>query len=453
MEPYKLKTELKEFILQKAKEHPEIGCRKLTGLIQETFQANISKSTISSLLKSAGLNKAIGRRRIHPKALPPAPAPAIQNPEVITNLNDDEAPPAAEPLHLEAQESRECGIWFLKAAELCLGGIPGAEDARSPENIKAITPQLFSELVSRSAEVLALKFILEDNSFFFLDAGCHSIWTTERIPERLSVGLHNTKAYINERILSSRQPLILQAAPGFDAPTPALLNFIDAFQAEKPGKAIKSIELYSADNLLIDTIKLAQRQEKRYFIIGLWPWQYKNRDFGLTHRLLSIKATDDSKKLDIITNLELNKQSDHELIGHYLTRWPNLELGYQDFLEEIGHFIRSPKTQVRDKCPILPNNGEGLTYEQLLSFWRLMLNSYCQRHFFPLSYQDMDFLVLQERFYHLGGRLNSSVSSFVVRFLPPRDFPYFKDLQYACQRVNEAGIRLGNGLKLDFEIP
>lgn len=461
MEPYKLKTEIKEFILQKAKEHPEIGCRKLTGLIQETFQANISKSTISSLLKSAGLNKAIGRRRIHPKALPPAPSPAIQNPEVITNLNDDETLPKAEQLPSEAQESQECGIWFLKAAELCLGEIGQAQ---------AAVPQLFSELVSRSAEVLALKFILEDNSFFFLDAGCHSIWTTERIPERLSVGLHNAKAYINERILSSRQPLILQAAPGFDTPTPALLNFIDAFQAEKPGKAIRSIELYSADNLLIDTIKLDQRQEKRYFIIGLWPWQYKNRDFGLTHRLLSIKATNDSKKLDIITNLELDKQSDHELTGHYLTRWPNLELGYQDFLEEIGHFIRSPKTQVRDKCPILPNNGEGLTYEQLLSFWRLILNNYCQRHFFPLSYQDMDFLVLQERFYHLKCTTNINTSDklslrgsdsdrsnlksvFQVTLLPPRDFPYFKDLQYACQRVNEADIRLGNGLRLDFEIP
>lgn len=444
MEPYKLRAEIKEFILQKAKERPELGCRKLAGLIQETFQANLSKSTISSVLKSAGLNQAIGRRRIHPKA-PPAPIPVIQNPEAISQ------PKETEPLPTESQESQVCGIWFLKAAELCLGGIPGAEDAHSPENIKAITPQLFSELVSRSSEVLALKFILEDHGFFFLDAGCHSIWTTERIPQRLSVGLHKTKACINECILSSRQPLILQAAPGFDAPTPALLNFIDAFQAEKPGKAIKSIELYSADNLLIDTIKIAQRQEKRHFIIGLWPWQYKNRDFGLTLRLLSIKARDDRNKLDIITNLEPDRQGDHELIGHYSTHWSSLELGYQNFLEEIGHFIRSPKTQVRDKYPILPNSGEDLTYEQLLSFWRLILNSYCQRHFFPLSYQDMDFLVLQERFYHLRGTINSSTSTFQVKFELPNDFPYLNDLLYACQRVNEADIYLEDGRKLRFE--
>ncbi|TAN61413.1 helix-turn-helix domain-containing protein [bacterium] len=461
MEPYKLKAEIKEFILQNAKEHPELGCRKLARLIQEAFQSNISKSTVSSLLKSEGLNKVVGRRGSRPKA-PLIHPPTVHKPEVTeagpepalgmlpfleeASRNHNEAPlPAARD-----QERQECGIWFLRAAELCLGGMPEVKDARNPENIKAIVPQIFSELVFRSTEALAQKFILEDNRFFFLDAGCHTIWTTERIPERLSVGLYKDRTYLNESILSGRKPLILQAAPGFDIPTPALFDFIDAFQAEKPHKAIKGIELYSADNLLIDTIKFAQRQEKRYFIIGLWPWQYKNRDFGPSIRLVPINNTDNSRKLDIITNIESGRQSGEEIIGHYLRRWPILESGYQDFLDEIGHFVRSPRTKIQYKCPILPNNGENLTYEQVLSFWRLILNSYCQRHFFPIDYQELDFLVLQERFYHLRGAINSISDSFEVKFEPPEGFLYQKDLQYACQRVNEADIRLIDGHKLRF---
>jgi hypothetical protein len=248
MEAYKLKLEIKEFILQKTREHPELGCRKLACLIQETFQASISKSTISSVLKSAGLNKVVGRRRIHPKA-PLASLSVIQNPaleiaclpvrqDLLPSVapDDPEAPPIVEsivgPLPLEPQKSQDCGEWFLKAAELCLGGI---------EQEGAAIPQLFNELVSRSVEVLAIKFTLEDNSLFFLDGAGHSIWSTERIPQRLSVGQYKARAYLNEYVLSGRQPLVLQAVPGFDAPTPALLNFIDVFQAEKPEKAIPRI--------------------------------------------------------------------------------------------------------------------------------------------------------------------------------------------------------------------
>ena len=67
MENYKLKSEIREFILQKAREHPELGCRKLSGLIQETFKLNISKSTVGTVLKSEGLNKAVGRRNVKKK--------------------------------------------------------------------------------------------------------------------------------------------------------------------------------------------------------------------------------------------------------------------------------------------------------------------------------------------------------------------------------------------------
>lgn len=80
------------------------------------------------------------------------------------------------------------------------------------------------------------------------------------------------------------------------------------------------------------------------------------------------------------------------------------------------------------------------------------MNNYCQRHFFPLSYQNLDFLVLQERFYHLRGTTNSASNTFQVKLEPPEDFPYLNDLLYACQRVNEADIYLEDGRKLRFEV-
>ena len=63
---YKLNPEIKDFIIQEVKNHPELGCRKLADLIQEKFGLEVSKSSISAILKEKGLNKPVrpeeGRR-------------------------------------------------------------------------------------------------------------------------------------------------------------------------------------------------------------------------------------------------------------------------------------------------------------------------------------------------------------------------------------------------------
>ena len=58
---YKLSPEIKDFILAQAKEHPELGCRKMIGRIEREFKIKVSKSSINALIKQAGLSKAAGR--------------------------------------------------------------------------------------------------------------------------------------------------------------------------------------------------------------------------------------------------------------------------------------------------------------------------------------------------------------------------------------------------------
>lgn len=450
MENYKLKSEIREFIIQKAREHPELGCRKLSGLIQEAFRVDISKSSVGTVLKSEGLNKAVGRRSV----LIPAPETAIPN----------------------------MGCWFLKAAELCLGGaqeyndlspvlrdvlsvLTGKEYSSEDEKwrldylepAQPVSREIFNRLAALRTGVLAIKFILEDNSFFFLDAGCHSIWSTGSIPKYFSSGPQKTKEWLNE-VMAGIKPIILQAPPGFDTPAPAFLDFLASFQSEKPDKAIKRFELYSVDNLLINTIQ-PQPQKKRYFILGLWPWQYKNRgreELSLLPSLRSLAMinNDNRKVLDIITNLEKEKHNDNEVIGYYLERWPNLETGYQDFLDKIGHFNQCSQIEWKQKNNVqFPESG-SLTLSGISAYWRQELNLYCQEYFFPLSCRELDFLALKERFYNLRGRAgggNSASAALKVVFELPEDFPHLQDLSYACQRVNEADIHLFDGRRLVFE--
>ena len=534
MQSYKLKSEIKEFILQKAREHPELGCRKLSGLIQEAFKLDISKSTVGTVLKSEGLNKAVGRRNVKKKEAEPPLLRAIQPTRTDQKEGVLILPAPASKLYLESAPAtliREepdtlypnMGCWFLKAAELCLGGAraisdilssiepegnglpsdrqsqkkddkkpsdlvpliealfylalfgaqeykdldPASRDALSvlvqetiplqaqvnhfpiPELSQLVSLQLFNRLVALRTGVLGLKFILEDNSFFFLDAGFHSIWSTNRIPKYFGSGLEKTKEWLNEA-MAGIKPFILQAPPGFDTPTPAFLNFLAGFQSEKPAQAIKRIELYSMNNLLIDTIQpLAQK--KRYFILGLWPWQYKETRHKLTLRDIGYKK-DGREILTIMTNFTESQESSDKVITYYLERWPNLEIGYQDFLDKIGHFRQRSQIEWRQKNNVqFPEDGV-LTLSGIVAYWRQELNLFCQEYFLPPSCRELDFLALKERFYNLRGGVNSAAAVLMVVFGLPRDFPHLKDLSYACQRVNEADIHLIDGRRLVFEM-
>ena len=96
--------------------------------------------------------------------------------------------------------------------------------------------------------------------------------------------------------------------------------------------------------------------------------------------------------------------------------------------------------------------GGDLDINQILSFWRMKLNSFCQRHFFPLKYADADFSLLQECFYSLPGVVKAAEKAMEIIFSLPQGFLYPDDLVYACQRVNEADIRLWDGRRIVFAV-
>lgn len=69
-QPYKLKDEIKAFILEKKKRDPIISCRQLVPLIWEHFQLKLSKSSVNAILKEYRLSSHVGRRQIRPRKTP-----------------------------------------------------------------------------------------------------------------------------------------------------------------------------------------------------------------------------------------------------------------------------------------------------------------------------------------------------------------------------------------------
>ena len=397
---YKIKPEIRDFILKEARECPRLGCRKLAKLIQEKFGLEVSKSSISAILKEEGLNRPVGRR---PSASP------YQGEAGRGLIVEEKCPPGVVP---------GLGCWFLKAAELCLGGL-----------------QAFSAESLEQKEVLGLKFILEDGASFFLDGATRGIWSKNHIPLEFSQGLSKSREYLVSAIIQDNFPLIGQSAPGFAAPTPAFLNFIAAFSGQNPAQAIKKIEFYDDEDKLIETLEPIPLK-RHYFILGIWPWQYPDRSILEQEDLRLIDHKKGGQEiLTIITNLSEGQGSKERVISLYLERWPNLEAGYQDFLDKIGHYF-----EIKDN-PVLPTPTR----------WggvRMRLSSFCQRHFFPLKYTGADFSRLQERFYGLPGAVKSEEEALEIILCRPQEASHYEDLAYACQRVNEADIRLGDGRRL-----
>lgn len=66
-QPYKLKDEIRVFILERKKSDPIISCRKLVPLVWEHFQLKLSKSSVNAILKEHQLSSHVGRRRIRPR--------------------------------------------------------------------------------------------------------------------------------------------------------------------------------------------------------------------------------------------------------------------------------------------------------------------------------------------------------------------------------------------------
>jgi len=87
-EPYKLKDEIKQFILEKKKINPKLSCRSITPLIKETFGINLSKSTINAIIKENSLSSKVGRPRVRPKVLP-KPVEQVSLPKEILPQTTD----------------------------------------------------------------------------------------------------------------------------------------------------------------------------------------------------------------------------------------------------------------------------------------------------------------------------------------------------------------------------
>ena len=552
---YKLKPEIREFILEQKKANPQLSCRGIASLVENKFQTKVSKSSINSVIKEAGLSMPTGRRlkkRRRKLILPMQPSIEFK-PETPVEIEAKKPvePVVEEPvampveaqvdIHVETPSETQCtGAILLKAADYLMGGsyyITEAirnrlnkqegellaktesliyhslfETPKEAENQELfslwnlIGKKFSSEIISlylnelQSVKIIALDILqiisralqevhcvkvdYLDGDASYLDGQMYTIWSTPNIPYDFSSTTYSIKSYMNKYFYKDG-PFVLFTAPGYDTPTKEFFNFILSLDSTEKG--ITNLTLYDNKLEKLEVIPL-EEHKRRFFIFGLWPWQFGGyrkvnkieefkpfyfetlrKDFyiaeteiellqpvtkqSVTLRGCALKTSLAEKmRLIILSNLTNDAAKLEELANIYLTHWPNLEEGFQDFSRKIELFTYTPTSQRFFAADNLLNKEPDPDINGLFYYYLMALDFYVMWHFLPFGYEDKDFSTIKERFYTLKAGLKKEKDYILLTFQPPPEYPYLKDLEYACRRVNEREIFNYEGKRLWFGI-
>lgn len=534
---YKLKSEIKDFILEQKRLNTILGCRSLSLLVENKFQLKVSKSSINTLIKQAGLSMPIGRRpkkrRRRQEVAPPkliefkAEAPPEIKPEKPAEpvVAQPATPPIKEQVavHAELPSETVCtGAILLKATDCLIRGSYSLAEAiknrlNRPQNdllaktegliylplfekdlsglwalvnkglsleglsaylnelqsIRTMPSDILRIISNTLQEVRCIKISCSNGNIFYLDGQMHTVWSTPYLPYDFSATIYNIKGYISESFFKDR-PLILFTAPGYDIASKEFFNFILSLDTKE--KTITKLTLYGNKLEELEVIPLEQAK-RRFFVFGLWPWQFvecrkinkigefkpcyiqaQQKDFyiadievelsqpidkqSVTLRGCALKTTLTEKtRLVILTNLANEAANPEELANIYLGHWPNLEEGFKDFSRKIELFTYTAASQRFFSPEVLNLSKESSRdVRLLLGNYLKALDLYVRWHLLPLGYEDKDLPTINERFYALKVRLKREKDCLLATFQPPQGFPFLKELEYACRRINEKAI-------------
>lgn len=330
---HKLRPEVRQSILDEKNANPAISCRSLSYLILQRFKIEVSKSSINSIFKEAGLSMPVGRtlkrkKRAKPEVLlleskpgkPPAELPLESKPE-----KKPEELPKPQPQIQIPSEMPCTGAILLKAADCLIGGSRhiteliknslnidrddllaktegliylslfeksqqgqiselqaligrgiSFESIMSYHNelqaVKTLEKDISQVIEDVSKEVRCMKINFSTSDTSYIDGQMYTVWSNPYTPYDFSTTICNTGSYINNHF-NNKAPLVLFTAPGYNVPTKEFFNLILGLESES--KVITGLKIYGNKLEELNSISL-EGAKKRFFVFAMWPWQFVN---------------------------------------------------------------------------------------------------------------------------------------------------------------------------------
>ncbi|MFH1442004.1 MAG: helix-turn-helix domain-containing protein [Candidatus Omnitrophota bacterium] len=483
---YKLKPEVREFILHQRAHDPHLGCRKLAIALREQFHLTVSKSSINAVLKEEGLSMPVGRRGKKKNIIKELGAIFLKAMDCLIGGScyiSEDIKKTVKPQIPELLQKTEAAIFnsldldaqiktlfnqkiTSKQLSLYLFALQDVKDL--PMRVSALVSNLIQK-------VHCIKIDMNDSSQYYIDGQLHNIWPSSKIPDIFFTTIYDAERYVNN-FLYKDIPLVLFQAAGYDKPAKEFFDFL--FNISSAGKGINKIALYGPERKEIGNFS-CNKEINHCLVFGLWPWQFtecrniiEKTDFQpfyfeplkLNYYLAEIEVEltqpDTDKKVmlrgcavknkpDGNVNLYilyhwLDKQMDrNKLFEVYLSHWPNLEGSFRDFTAKIEAdvYSGSQKTALNLENVNFDKSGpDGMN--KLFDNYLRLLDLYFQSYFLPAGSKIRDLSSMKKLFYGLKGKITIQKNYLIVTFYPPANSSVLKDLKYACRRINERRINL-----------
>ncbi|MDD5166734.1 MAG: helix-turn-helix domain-containing protein [Candidatus Omnitrophica bacterium] len=397
----------------------------------------------------------------------------------------DEALPLTESLiylplfeqEIEKKEIQE--LWALIERKIPVDSI--LRYLNDLQVVNTLLPEISDVIFRACQDVRCVKVVLSDETTFYLDGQMYTVWSSPHIPYDFSTSTLQIKSYIN-KYFGKNAPFILSMAPGYDAPNREFFDFMSSLESIE--NHVEQLVLYGNKFEEIETI-LTPKNQKHFFIFGLWPWQFTGyrkvktvgefrrftfealkEDYYLadieiellqptTQQLVTLrgctfkKALNEKVRLIILSNFSVEQASAEELANTYLNHWPNLEETFQDFSRKIELFTYTAASQRFFSTEnLVLSEDASQDIKKFFDYYLKVLDLYVKCHFLPSGYEEKDFATIKESFYNLKGQLKKEDGRVKVTFKPPQGYPYLKDLEYLCRRINEREVIFSDGKRL-----
>lgn len=501
----KITASLRKYILDQKVSHPDISCRDLSEAVKTRFKQNISKSAINNLLKGASLSSPVGRRvsagfrdtreidgagyifllganRLTGLSGIMASLIKKEHPELKIGTQSIEAiteawimAKAMYSVSLDKiADYHKNELWFLLGRRVSKGMLKGY--IRGLGNLQTIINQLVIELSYILQDIRYLTFFLEDGSKYYIDGRFKSIWSGQAVPHSFAVTIDIVDSYIKNIFFGSMPTFIFNVQPESGLGE-EITNFIFSIDGSSQTKRIRRIEYADMKGKVVKDVPFVV-PEKRKFVLGIWPWQYKpaseleNRlpqgkislepmgrevyycetlvkftqhvgNIDVMLRLIVLKPDKEGPiKIALLTNLLSEKWSVERVVGEYMRLYPDLEAGHAHFLEAVKKPEYFENMLTCEKItPIVKKISEAMDADSLFAGLVEILNAIAKKSFFPEGCVDWSLLKMKEIFYKQKGTIKRDVSRDILfNLLYPNMLHEKKFLDYAVAHFNESKI-------------
>ena len=320
----------------------------------------------------------------------------------------------------------------------------------------------------------AVRVVLEDGSEFFFDASLATIGVKN---VHFEVSVNKALKTLSNGVVSNVHSAVLCYISSGNDFYQALSQIALAFENVQ-NKRIKRVSLLNPTSQELTQFDFIP-QQKRNFILALWPWQPEFQNFvtlikslplqviqvppwqqalyyqevplnfseraqsraipvGLKAIALQRTPSDDPLAL-LITNQIGSRTAAQDVIAAFVSRWPYLDDGVK-----LAVF-KNPETISWAPGQGEPDVLETPTQDHVDNFLNIVrkvtreLTRYCFRHFLCSSpFHNNE--ILRKEIYSLPGYLEIDSNRIVATIIPPQNYQYVQELDYAARRVCEAMV-------------